>query len=155
MIDTASPMNPANSQPCIRGYATIVLCPKSPRGGLAPYVLRRIEHYLDERLPESVGVADLAKLAGLSVSHFSREFKHSLGIAPSRFILKRRLTLAAEQVVETSHPLALIALDAGFSDQSHFTRSFTRTFGMAPREFRRNYTALTAGCEGMAQYGTL
>jgi AraC-like DNA-binding protein len=110
------------------------------RGGLAPHVLRRIEHYLEEHLPGAVSLASLAAISGLSVSHFAREFKRSLGIAPCQFIQLCRLRLAADVIVNSAQPLADIALEMGFADQSHFSRSFTRVFGTTPREFRRNYT---------------
>jgi AraC-like DNA-binding protein len=117
---------------------------KLSRGGLAPYVLRRIERHLRDHLPGAVGLASLATISGLSVSHFAREFKRSLGIAPCQFIQQCRLRLAADVIVKTAQPLADIALEMGFADQSHFSRSFTRVFGTTPREFRRNYTEIAS-----------
>jgi AraC-like DNA-binding protein len=110
---------------------------KLPRGGLAAHVLRRVERYLDEHLPDTVSVADMATISGLSVSHFSREFRRSVGVAPYQYVQQRRLRLAATVVVKSAQSLADIALEMGFSDQSHFSRSFTRTFGTTPRAFRR------------------
>jgi AraC-like DNA-binding protein len=110
------------------------------RGGLAPHVLRKVEHYLDEHLPDSISLGELAAIASLSVSHFAREFKRSLGFAPYHYIQQRRLQIAATVVVKTVRPLADIALEMGFADQSHFSRSFTRAFGTTPRDFRRAHT---------------
>jgi AraC-like DNA-binding protein len=110
-----------------------------PRGGLAPGALRRIREHVENGLAEKIGVCELAELVGLSESHFSRAFKQSVGQSPHRYLLLRRIAVAAELIEKTDRQLTEIALDAGFSDQCHFTRMFVRETGETPLAFRKRH----------------
>jgi len=109
----------------------------APRGGLASWQERRATAFMDERLDQSFPVSDVADACGLSVNHFSRAFRRSMGKPPHRWLLDRRIEKARELLRDTSLSLADIALACGFAEQSHFTRVFTRTVGMPPGAWRR------------------
>jgi AraC-like DNA-binding protein len=106
-------------------------------GGLSPYAMRRVREHVDAHLSESMGLADLAAVAGLSVYHFAREFKHSAGITPHYYLVQRRVERAQDMLARTDLSVSEIALAVGFSDQSHLTRHFRHMLGTTPREFRR------------------
>jgi len=110
--------------------------PSAPRGGLAPGALRRVREHIHSRLSERIALNELAAIAGLSDCHFSRAFKHSVGIPPHRYVMQRRIEAAAVLIEQTDRPLSEIALEVGFSDQSHFTRMFSRLARQTPREYR-------------------
>ncbi len=110
-----------------------------PRGGLAPGALRRVCEHIEQHLSEKVGHAELAAIAGLSGSHFSRAFKESVGVPPHRYLSWRRVDAAAKLIRDTARPLAEISCAVGFSDQSHFSRTFTRLIGETPGAFRRRH----------------
>jgi AraC-like DNA-binding protein len=105
-------------------------------GGLAPGALRRVREYIETHLGERMQLAELAAVAGLSVHHFAREFKHSTGATPHSYLTRRRVERAREMLARTSSSLSEIALAAGFSDQSHLARHFRQFFGTTPGEFR-------------------
>jgi len=104
--------------------------------GLAPGVRRRLLAHIDEHLAEPIEARHLAGMAGLSDGHFARAFKQSFGAPPHRFLMARRIELAAQRVRHTDESLSDIALDFGFSDQSHFTRLFGRLVGATPSAYR-------------------
>ena len=79
----------------------------------------------------------LANVAGVSLAHFSRPFRNSLGVAPHRYLVQRRLDRARNPLRNNRHSIAEIASVTGFSDQSHLTRHFKRQFGVTPQEGRR------------------
>jgi transcriptional regulator of acetoin/glycerol metabolism/AraC-like DNA-binding protein len=110
---------------------------EAPRGGLAPGKLRRVREYIETHLGEPLAIETLASQAGLSVHHFARAFRESVGVPPHRYLLEQRLRRAAELLKSTEQPLANIALSVGFSDQSHFSRSFHWLEGQTPGQFRR------------------
>ncbi len=93
-------------------------------------LLRRLEEYVLEHLDESLNVAALARLAGLSSSHFSRTFTKSVGRSPYRFVIDLRLQRALELVQANQFRLADIAMMTGFSDQSHLARWVRRVHGV-------------------------
>jgi AraC-like DNA-binding protein len=106
-------------------------------GGLAPGALRRVREHIEACFAQKIDSSRLAEIAGLSASYFSRAFKQSIGMPPHRYVMTRRLAAAAELIRNTSKPLAVVAIDVGFSDQSHFTRIFTQMTGETPGALKR------------------
>lgn len=82
-------------------------------------------------------VADLAARCRLSPSRFHHNFLASVGQTPLRWLAKRRLAMAAQQLALGKIPIADIARTLGFHDRQHLTRLFSREYGTAPAEFRR------------------
>lgn len=107
------------------------------RGGLPPGALRRVRDFVAQRMAERIELCQLAQIAGLSVCHFSRAFKQSVGLPPHRYLMRERISAAALLIRTTDRPLVEIALEVGFSDQSHFTRCFSDVMGDTPRDYRR------------------
>jgi transcriptional regulator of acetoin/glycerol metabolism/AraC-like DNA-binding protein len=106
------------------------------RGGLPPGAMRRVREYVDAHLGESMDLAELASIAGLSVFHFARQFKQSAGVTPHSYLVQRRVERAQDLLARTDLALSEIAAAAGFSDQSHLARHFRQMLGTTPREFR-------------------
>jgi AraC-like DNA-binding protein len=102
-------------------------------------VVRHIErHYAD-----TVSMSQMAKLAGLSATHFNRRFRQLLRMTPVEYLRTVRVQAARQRLAGTSDPLVTIAADTGFADQSHFTRRFRQTTGVTPAAYRRRYAAGT------------
>jgi AraC-like DNA-binding protein len=111
--------------------------PLSPsRGGLPPGAMRRVREHVEAHLSESMDLAELAAIAGLSVYHFARAFKQSAGVTPHHYLVHRRIERAQEMLARSELPLSGIALATGFSDQSHLARHFRQMLGMTPGQFR-------------------
>ncbi|WP_166294450.1 AraC family transcriptional regulator [Bradyrhizobium sp. 2S1] len=88
-------------------------------------------------LTESAGPIDaIAMNFGRSREGFSRMVRRELGVSPHAFRVLSRLNLA-RQLLRAGEPIAAVAVDAGFSDQSHLTRLFRRTFGTTPGVYWR------------------
>ena len=109
------------------------------RGGLAAWQRRRSLEILRENLDGHVRLADLASACDLSVSHFARSFKASLGVSCHRWLLDRRVERAQELLALTDTPLVDVASQSGFGDQAAFTRTFRRLVGVTPGHFRREH----------------
>lgn len=89
-------------------------------------------------------IAELARVARLSRRQIERKFHAVLGVTPQEFLIKTRVLAACRALRETCAPLAAIAADCGFYDQSSFTEHFRRRVGQTPRAFRRA-AAMRAG----------
>ncbi len=111
---------------------------RSLHGGLAPRQMRRVEETLAANLDGDVSLTDLANDCGLSVSHFSRAFRHSTGVSPHQWLLRHRVEQSKALLRERQLSLSDVALSCGFADQSHFTRVFTRWVGTSPGAWRRD-----------------
>src|SRR5437870_2878047 len=101
-------------------------------GGLPPASIRRRRDSIHSHLIANITIDTLATTVGLSVYHFARAFKQSIGMPPHEFILRRRVQRADQMLHRTELPLSEIAAAVGFSDQSHFARHFRRQTGMTP-----------------------
>lgn len=96
--------------------------------------------YINEHYKDSIEIADLAKVAGLSVSQFERRFRTVFEQTPSRFLIRYRLTRASQLLVHTDETLSHIAHEVGFYDHSHFSREFRKLFGAAPGQYRKEHS---------------
>ncbi len=99
---------------------------------LKPAVDQVLEHY-----PVRIGVSNLAKMVGLSVSQFERKFKEQFKITPTQFITLARLNAARTLLAQSAEPLGDVACKCGFYDQSQFNRLFKRETGITPKEYRK------------------
>jgi AraC family transcriptional regulator len=125
--------------------AALVRAPASPReasgescrGRLASWKVKRVLSYIEGRLNIEISVSELASLVRLSLSHFSRAFKASVGLPPLEYVTRRRISLACTLMLTTNTPLSQVALDCGLCDQSHLCRVFRRVLGHSPNAWRR------------------
>jgi AraC-like DNA-binding protein len=116
-----------------------------PRGGLAPWQERRARELLNANLDGEISLSQLAVECGLSVRHFTRAFRRSIGVPPHRYLLKCRVERAQQLLKDPTLSLLDVALACGFSDQSHFTRVFNASTSMSPGVWRRMRISKTRG----------
>ena len=108
-------------------------------GGLAPWQMRRITTHIDNNLSLPLTTDDLACVANLSRSHFSRAFKRSFGKTPRAYLAIKRTIRAQEMMLITNEPLSQIAVACGMVDQSHLCKLFRRVVGSNPHAWRRTF----------------
>ncbi|HEX4364061.1 MAG TPA: helix-turn-helix transcriptional regulator [Solirubrobacteraceae bacterium] len=101
--------------------------------------LLRAKDLADARYSQPLGVDDLARAAGLSKAHFSREFRRAFGESPHAYLLTRRLERAASLLRTTDRSVADICFSVGLQSVGSFTTSFTRTFAMSPTAYRASF----------------
>jgi AraC family transcriptional regulator len=106
----------------------------SPDG---PQPLRRAIDLLERRHVDGVGVEELARAAGWSVSHLHAAFRRHLGVSPHQWLLRRRLHAARHLLAATDQPVATVATACGFADAAGFCRAFRRAEGQPPATWRR------------------
>lgn len=105
------------------------------RRGLPPSRLRRVRELVTAQ-SSTVTLRSMADAAGLSVYHFSREFRHETGQTPWEFVLHHRVWEAARLISAGECSMTEVAERTGFSDRSHMTRTFRNLLGLTPGTIR-------------------
>ncbi len=88
------------------------------------------------RFAEPLKVADLAAAADLTPTQLERALRKAVGMSPKQLLIRTRLDEAIRRLDDTDLPIAAIAGECGFYDQSQFTRQFQRAVGLAPGAYR-------------------
>lgn len=101
-----------------------------------PRWLNRVRELLRDRFSENLSLGEVAKSVRISADHITRSFRLHYACTMGEYVRKIRVEFACSQLALSDAPLAQIALDAGFTDQSHFTKTFKRHMGLTPSAFR-------------------
>jgi AraC family transcriptional regulator len=108
----------------------------------APAWLKGVRDVLHDEFRTPPSLAALSELAGITPTHLCHAFREHVGTTIGEYVRTIRATWAAEQLRTTSQPLSMIALAAGYSDQSHFNRECRRLLGARPSDYRRRLSAI-------------
>jgi AraC family transcriptional regulator len=100
---------------------------QTTRYGLARWQLRRAIEYFEEHLSHQLSLSDVARQLGLSQSRFALGFRLSTGMPPYHWFTEARVKKAQELLLQRKEPIATIAIQSGFADQSHLTKAFRRS----------------------------
>ncbi len=93
--------------------------------------------HMETRLHEDLSRDEVARVACLSPSHFSRVVKQTFGQSFTDLLAQMRVEKAREMIRLTDKSIIQISFDCGFNDQSYFTKVFQKHTGRTPGEFRR------------------
>ncbi len=115
--------------------------PLPPGTLLAPWRVKRVEHFIVANLDRGLSLETLASQVRLSCSHFARACKNTLGLTPRQLVLRYRIQHAQALLRDTVTPLSQIALICGFADHAHFSRQFRQEVGVTPVDWRRRNRA--------------
>lgn len=97
--------------------------------------------FASQNYSESITNRQLAKLCGLSLRAFERQFHATYQMSPHQYVRNLRVRMTCSALVFTRKPLAEIASESGFADQSHFTKEFRRFVGETPHAYRLRYAS--------------
>lgn len=123
----------------LRHYASTARTIKEPTNRLTQRQVKQVTEFIVAHLTQDLSLETLAQQAGFSAYHFARLFRQTMGESPHQFVLRQRIEKAQRLLKDTNAPLARIALDSGFANQSHFTRIFKHRLGLTPRAYRQEY----------------
>lgn len=103
---------------------------------LPQWRLRQVLEYIETNLASDLTLAELAGVAGFSLSHFKVLFREATGVPVHRFVLERRVERARMYLMEGKMSATDIALEAGFTHSSHMARCLRSVLGVSPAQLR-------------------
>lgn len=104
---------------------------------LPDVLLRSVLDFIHERLHGVLKLEEIAAHAKMSPYHFARSFKAATGISVHQLLIRKRLDRARNLLITTELPIAQIATQSGFSDQSHLNLHCQKGYAMTPKELRQ------------------
>ena len=110
---------------------------ESSRCGLIDAKLAAAVDYVQSNFSQRISVGLLAEMAGLSETQLERRLKRIFNLSTQQFIIKTRLSAAAQFLESSDLTIAQIAADCGFCDQAAFANQFRRFVGVSPSEYRK------------------
>lgn len=99
-------------------------------------LMKAVLAYIDEHYTRRITLNELAKIAHMSSTAFSRYFTKYNGIGPIQYIKRKRITLAIRLLEETDRTILDIAMDCGFRNASNFYRAFHSLTRQVPGDYR-------------------
>jgi AraC-like DNA-binding protein len=97
----------------------------------------RVMRYLRDHFRENVPMKALADLVRLSLRQFHRNFKKRFGMPPNQYLIRMRVLAARDMLLSDKRPVAKIAYELGFADDTLFIRQFKARMGMTPLQYRK------------------
>jgi AraC family transcriptional regulator len=107
----------------------------------APRWLRSVCDLLHDRFRDHLALGDIAGTVGVHPAHLARTFRRCYGCTIGDYVRNLRTERARQELRASDRPLAELALDLGYADQSHFATAFKRQTGMTPGAFRKAFHA--------------
>lgn len=113
----------------------------APRLTHGDEAILKVQHWLQAKGARAIGVADMAREAGLEERTFLRRFKAATGVKPTEYAQSVRVEKARELLQFTKRTIDQIAWAVGYEDATAFRRIFSRLVGLAPGDYRRRFAA--------------
>lgn len=103
---------------------------------LRDFYIHEATAFVEQNYHRALSVEEIAGVCKLDRSYFSKLFKERKGCSPQEYLIRMRLSKAAEMMKTTSISIGDIAVACGYPNQLHFSRSFKQHYGVSPREWR-------------------
>ncbi|MCK0470469.1 AraC family transcriptional regulator [Halalkalibacter sp. APA_J-10(15)] len=103
-----------------------------------PEPIQKCLHFIDRSFHKPIGLDEIAEAAGLSKFHLIRIFQKSIGESPINYLIKVRIKVAAQRLIENDLPIYEIANQCGFSSANYFSKVFQKHTSLTPSEFRNS-----------------
>ncbi len=120
----------------VHNHSSIAREPARERGAITARRLRDATSFIEDNLSRHLSLSEIAGVTGLSVSHFTVQFRRTTGVSVHQYVIHRRVDRAAALLRAGKLSINQVAVEVGFCHQSHLAMHMRRVLGVAPREIR-------------------
>ena len=103
---------------------------------LKDFYIQEAINYMEHNYQRELSIEELADVCKLNRSYFSKLFKENMGCPPQEFLIRLRLSKAAELMKSSKASIGEISAACGYPNQLHFSRAFKKRYGVSPRQWR-------------------
>jgi AraC family transcriptional regulator len=121
----------------LKHHSNVTKSLKQSAGKLSRPQFDAVQEYILAHLNRNLSLQELADLVDLNPHYFCRLFKAACGLTPHQYLLKSRVDQAAQLLRSSQLPIADVAQQVGFYDQSRFTHVFRRWMGVTPKHYQK------------------
>ena len=121
----------------VHNYSSLAHPARFTRAGFSGRTLKHVLAFIEDNLASDLFLGDIARVAGLSISHCKVLFRQSLDMPVHQYVIRRRVERAAVLLRQDSLSISQIALETGFAHQSHLAMHMRRLLGVSPKGLRR------------------
>lgn len=100
--------------------------------------------FIEKNLDGDLAIEDIARVAWMSKFHFQRMFSMLTGFTVSEYVRNRRLTVAAQELVNSDTKVIDIAMKYGYESPESFSKAFKRIHGINPSVAKKYQQSLKA-----------
>jgi AraC family transcriptional regulator len=111
---------------------------RGTKGKMPPGKLKQILLFIDDHLDQDLSLADIAEIAGLSVSYCGMLFREAVGQSIHQYVLRRKVERASWLLKDRKMTISQVALETGFAHQSHLALHMRRLLGTTPNQLRKS-----------------
>ena len=105
-------------------------------GKLKDFYIQEAINFMEHNFQRDLTIEEIADVCKLNRSYFSKLFKESMGCPPQEFLIRLRLSKAAEMMKISNNSIRDISASCGYPNQLHFSRAFKKCYGVSPRQWR-------------------
>lgn len=109
-----------------------------------PESISRAREYIHSQLDEAISLPQAARVAGMSESHFCRQFKLATGMTLTEYVNYARILWAKKELLKPNARISEVAFMVGFQSLSQFNRCFAKFHGGSPSQYRDEISAMPA-----------
>ena len=106
-------------------------------GRLSEFYAREAVVFIEQNYASDITVVDMANRCNLDRSYFGKVFKDVIGQSPQEFLIRYRMSKAAELLILTNSSIGDIGSSVGYQNLLHFSRAFKNVYGISPRDYRQ------------------
>ena len=112
--------------------------------------MNKVYAYVMEHFRQKISLEEVAALANMSLSSFSRYFKSRVNKSFSDFLAEIRIDYACKLLHEETINISQVGYESGFNTLSNFNNQFKEVTGQTPLQYRKEYLKATVALEGAA-----
>ena len=103
----------------------------------ATSIIDTVMKHMIENSARPIRLADVAALAGMSETAFSRFFRRNTGHTFVQYLNRLRISRACDLLMHSDKGITEICFDVGYNNISNFNRQFARVKSITPSAYRR------------------